>query len=330
MGKKPVSIVVITSNEANNIKKCIDSLLNLKYPKFEIIIVDHSTDSTPEIVSKYRQVRLIKSREKGFPQQRNKGIKSAKYDLIAFTDADCIVPEDWLNILVSSFDKEIVAVGGNAFSPPNSPFIGRCIACLGFPAGGDLGLDAIAIPDGKGDVKSIATCNALFRKSSLETINGFNERLKYGGEDTDLCSRIRKSGGRIKYIKESYILHKTRDSINDFAKWCCRRGIAKYYTSSKYILPVAVAFFISFVLLVSLFLRPLLAIAIIPFVYITAMIITLFSRKFRILIKRRKRIGINLLTIIFVVSQLAILRQICLLYGYASEFLKKRLLNIGK
>lgn len=327
MDKKPVSIVVITSNEANNIKKCLDSLLKLEYPRFEIVVIDHSTDSTPEIVSGYRQVRLIKSSKGGFPQQRNKGIQSAKYGLIAFTDADCVVPKDWLDILVSSLNKSIVAAGGNAFSPPDSPFIGKCIACLGFPAGGDLGLDAISTPDKDGNVKSIATCNALFRKSALKNIMGFNEKLKYGGEDTGLCSRLRKNGGKIKYIKESYIFHKTRDSIKDFVKWCCRRGIAKYYTSSGYIFPVTALLLAFLAFLAALFLSPFLAISSIIIAFIASAALTLFTKKFRILIKRRKKIGISLLSIIFVVSYLALLRHISMMYGFASEFAKKRILR---
>ena len=78
--------------------------MRLDYPKekYEIIVVDGaSTDKTREIVKEY-PIKLIIDKNGGLANSRNIGIKTAKGDHIASTDADCVVKEDWLNILVDS------------------------------------------------------------------------------------------------------------------------------------------------------------------------------------------------------------------------------------
>ena len=93
--KPMISIVVISYNSERTIDKCLDSLVRQTLPSslFEIIVInDHSTDKTVSIVQKYPKVKIIEQRygKKGRPSARNTGIISAKGDVIAFTDSDCI------------------------------------------------------------------------------------------------------------------------------------------------------------------------------------------------------------------------------------------------
>lgn len=282
---KSVSVVLITYNEENNISGCLRSLLDLDYPKYEILVVDASTDKTFDIASKFKNIKTIKSKEKGFAVQRNLGIKLSKNELIAFTDADCIVPKDWLKVLVNSLESNKVSgVGGNAYPPKDSSNIGLCIACLGFPAGGALGLS---------DNDPISTCNAIFIKKSLQKINGFDTSFSYGGEDTDLTRRLRADSNKIIIEKNSFVYHKTR-GFNEFLSWCFRRGKAKFHLSKN---PI------------QLFMP--LTIAIYP-----------FSSKFRKLISKRKVINIDIFSIIFVVPVLFFLRQLYMTSGWIYEFIR--------
>ena len=59
---KSVSIVVITYNEEKNISGCLSSLLKVDYPKnkYEILVIDASTDKTFDIASKFKNVKVIK------------------------------------------------------------------------------------------------------------------------------------------------------------------------------------------------------------------------------------------------------------------------------
>src|SRR3989344_3342918 len=65
---KSVSVVVITYNEEKNIEDCLNSLVSQDYPKgkYEIIVVDASLDKTAELASKFKNVKVHKSKEKGF------------------------------------------------------------------------------------------------------------------------------------------------------------------------------------------------------------------------------------------------------------------------
>lgn len=69
------------------------------YPKYEIVVIDSSTDRTPEIAGKIKNLRVFSLKGLGFAHARNSGIKNSRNEVIAFTDADCIVPKDWLKNL---------------------------------------------------------------------------------------------------------------------------------------------------------------------------------------------------------------------------------------
>ena len=105
-----ISIIVPAFNEEKNIRKCIDSLLQLKYPsKPEIIVVnDGSKDSTSAIAEKYRKngdIKLINQKNKGKGAAINRGVKSSVGELIVIMDADSSIEKDALLKMVGYFDN---------------------------------------------------------------------------------------------------------------------------------------------------------------------------------------------------------------------------------
>jgi cellulose synthase/poly-beta-1,6-N-acetylglucosamine synthase-like glycosyltransferase len=114
--KTLVSLIIPARNECDNIEACLQSIANLNYPMHlcEIIVVDdHSEDGTPAIVrrlikdqllpQKYN-IKLIQSTGHGKKAALTSGIHQANGALIVTTDADCIVPENWMRYLVSYFE----------------------------------------------------------------------------------------------------------------------------------------------------------------------------------------------------------------------------------
>src|SRR3990170_3006911 len=94
-----ISVIVPVYNDAQRIGKCIESLLQQTYPheKYEVIIIDNgSTDETREVIKKYPVKLLIEDKIQSSYAARNKGIKNAKGEVIAFTDSDCIPGNDWI------------------------------------------------------------------------------------------------------------------------------------------------------------------------------------------------------------------------------------------
>ena len=117
-----ISVIVPARNEENNIGACLDSICNQTLSKdlYEVIVIDdHSTDATAEIVKTYnaRNVRLISLKDVIHSQTTNSykkkaietAIANSTGDLIVTTDADCIVTPDWLDT-ITSFHYETNAV----------------------------------------------------------------------------------------------------------------------------------------------------------------------------------------------------------------------------
>ncbi len=112
LSKTRLSIIIPARNEEDTIGKLLDALQQQTYPKelFEVIVVDdHSTDGTADVVRKFPAVKLIQLKEEGINSYKKKaietGIAAANGDLIITTDADCIPPENWLKT-IASFKEE--------------------------------------------------------------------------------------------------------------------------------------------------------------------------------------------------------------------------------
>lgn len=121
------SIIVAARNEERTIAPLLHSLIALDYPKehYEIIIVnDRSTDATADIVTDIsahaENITLISLTENNsdLPNKKHAlsvGIRHARYPILAFTDADCIVPPTWLKRLSEQFSDDVGLVAG--YSP---------------------------------------------------------------------------------------------------------------------------------------------------------------------------------------------------------------------
>lgn len=98
-----VSVVIPAFNEEQYIKSCLDSFMNQQVKADEIIIVNNnSTDSTRELASQY-PVTILDLHEPGVIRARNKGYDHAKYEIIARTDADSLVPDYWIKKIKENF-----------------------------------------------------------------------------------------------------------------------------------------------------------------------------------------------------------------------------------
>jgi len=124
-----VSVVVPTCNRRADIETCLRSLVNQTYAPYEIIISDDaSTDDTPAFMERFMAdhpaapVRYLRGDvHQGANPARNRGVREARGELIAFTDSDCIAEPAWLENLVPPFsDDRVAAVVGLVNGPPPS------------------------------------------------------------------------------------------------------------------------------------------------------------------------------------------------------------------
>ena len=111
-----ISVIIPARNEEQNISACLDSVCSQTYPKelFEVIVVDdHSTDKTAELVASHaiKNIKCITLKDhlsEALNSYKKKAIEVAiqasSGDLIVTTDADCIVPKDWLHTIASFYE----------------------------------------------------------------------------------------------------------------------------------------------------------------------------------------------------------------------------------
>ena len=99
-----ISVVVPVYNGEKTLRQCLNSVLDQTYGDYEVVVVDDgSTDETRDIITDFQRksekvVYVLESR-RGRALARNAGIREAKGDIIAMTDADCVVPKNWLQEL---------------------------------------------------------------------------------------------------------------------------------------------------------------------------------------------------------------------------------------
>lgn len=250
-----VSIVIAARNEEKSIDKCLKSILKSNYPTklYEIIVVnDHSEDETVSKVKTFESenVRLLNlDIGKGKKSALEAGIEVASGELIVCTDADCIVPKDWLMTIVSFFEH-------------NHP---KCIAApIAYKYDGSLlqrfqyldALNNMCVTANGIKKKSYFMANGanlIFTKSIFNEIGGYNEKQQYAsGDDMFLIQKIAKRyPDAVSFLKSDKATVSTLPEtslvgfLNQRARWATK---SKAYTN-KNIMKIQ-GFVFSFVLLI--------------------------------------------------------------------------------
>ncbi|MCQ8894153.1 MAG: glycosyltransferase [Methanolinea sp.] len=111
-----VSVIIPAYNEAGNIRRCLESLSHQSIPRkeYELIVVDGgSRDGTIEEAKPLADLVFVQTSEK-VGGARNDGVMRSQSPLVATTDADCIIPPDWLEVIIEDFEKfpDVVQIYG--------------------------------------------------------------------------------------------------------------------------------------------------------------------------------------------------------------------------
>ena len=205
-----ISVVVCAYNAERTMAACLESLQHLRYPDHELIVVDDgSTDGTAAIARRYPRVRLIQHENRGLSAARNTGSAAARGDLVAFTDADCVVDPDWLTYLAHGFAAgEVAAVGGPNLPPPEEA---RTAACVAVAPGGPT---HVLLDDETAE--HIPGCNMAVRRDVLQRIGGFDPRFRSAGDDVDVCWRLQDAGLRIGFSPAALVWHYRRHTVRAY------------------------------------------------------------------------------------------------------------------
>src|ERR1044072_31217 len=101
MSSRPtfVSVIVPVWNDAARLDACLRALDMQTYPceLYEIVVVDNDSDeAVGPVVESHGRARLVHEARPGSYAARNTGLAHARGEILAFTDADCLPVEDWI------------------------------------------------------------------------------------------------------------------------------------------------------------------------------------------------------------------------------------------
>lgn len=231
---KLVTVVVPTLNSEATIAECLQSIFsNDNPPEFEVIVVDGgSVDDTIQIAQKY-PVKIYYS-NKPQARQRNLGILQAAGDIIAFTDADCRVNNNWLSIILKHFhDTTIGSVGGPNLTPTDDPFLPQCIGVLMESHLGSAGTRNTAVYDKCREVDHNPPVNAAVLRNLLIAVDGFPDNFAVS-EDVILDEKIKRQGYKLIYDPQMIVWHHRRNTLKSFVKQLTGYGRGRASAFIKY------------------------------------------------------------------------------------------------
>jgi len=224
-----VSVVIVCYNEERNLPDILDSLVaqTYRHDHFEVLIVDNnSSDGTHRIAQEYAgcydNFRVVKNPVQGIAPSRNVGLREARHPYVAFTDADCVVPPDWLERLAEGYERykptmpTLVAVGGgNVAHDLDDPFL-RSVAITLNSFWGSHGSTQGMLFEEDVEVPHIPCLNILYDRQAVLDAGGFDERFGNICEDPELNHRLARSGRRMMFLHRATVRHKLRP---DMTRW---------------------------------------------------------------------------------------------------------------
>ncbi len=202
-----VSVVVCSYNGAQTLRECLQSLTELQYPSYEVILVDDgSEDHTPTIAADFPDIIYVRQRNRGLSAARNVGAATATGDIVAYTDSDCVVDEHWLGYLVQALlAQRVEAIGGPNITPPSDNWVAKCVAASpGNPS-------HVMLDDRYAE--HVPGCNMAFRRETLLGLGGFDPQFRQAGDDIDICWRFLDAGLRIGYAPAALVWHHRRATV---------------------------------------------------------------------------------------------------------------------
>lgn len=227
---KHVSILIAARNEEDNIARTIEAVLQQNYPaaQLELIIVDdHSTDKTADIVRTYadRGVKLLQlqvgDKLNSYKKYAiTKAIEMASGEIIVTTDADCRMGPDWIRTIMAYFDKHdsYLVSSPVAYSEEKSRF--EELQTLEFLY--LIGLGAAGI--GNGNPTTCNGANLAYRRDVFFEMGGFKgiDNLASGDDELFLHKVAEKYADKIGFCKSRDAIVYT-DAKPDLASFISQR-----------------------------------------------------------------------------------------------------------
>lgn len=213
-----ISVVIAAYNEEKVICKTVDSILSSDYPAFEILIIDDgSKDGTAAVVQEtyanHPLVRLIKKPNGGKSSAVNLGFKEAKGEIVVALDADTLIAENAISLLVNHFKNEqVAAVSGNV-KVGNKGNLLTNWQHIEYVTGFNLERRAFAALN---CITVVPGAIGAWRKSAVEEAGYFKEDTL--AEDTDVTLTLLQNGKKIEFEEKAYAFTEVPEDVKSLVK----------------------------------------------------------------------------------------------------------------
>ena len=224
------SIVILNYNGGKDVIECLESVRNIDYPSYEIIVVDNaSTDNSVESIrKKFPEVKIIRNESNlGFAEGNNVGIREANSHYVMLLNDDAVVGKNILKDLTAAIEeRRNIGMAGPMILYYHDP--DRI-----WSAGGRLSLFGFASHWGKGLARGscssarlvdfLSGCSVLIKKEVIDKIGLLDAEYFLYFEDIDFCFKARAAGYECLYVPSPTVWHKVT------ASWITNPVQAYYY-----------------------------------------------------------------------------------------------------
>lgn len=226
-----VSIVLVTYNQFNYTRECLESIRKNTNVKYELIFIDNaSSDKTVLNLIQDEEIILIQNKSNiGFPAAANKGIKAAKGKYILLLNNDTVLTEGWLENMIKVVESDIRIGMVGPISNEVSGLQKDNNAKYNSIEEMHKYAEVVANKN-KGEILNfprLAFLCTLIKREVIEKIGGLDERFSPGNyEDDDFCLRAQLAGYQAVIAKDVFIHHYGSKSFK-------AEGVAKYAEQLK-------------------------------------------------------------------------------------------------
>jgi hypothetical protein len=204
--------VVCNRDGGHFLERCLASLSELRYPDYEVIVVDDGSSDDSVALASAAGARVVElGRPSGLAVARNKGIEAAQGEVVAFVDVDAAAEPGLLARIWRLLDR----LGADGTGGPNLPFPDagwRERAVSGAPGA------PIPVVGDRAQAFHLPGCNMAFRKEALEKVGGMDTRFPGAGDDVDLCHRLIESGAQLVFHPTAAVWHHRRATLSGFLR----------------------------------------------------------------------------------------------------------------
>lgn len=239
------TVAICTRNRPDDLERCLNALMRLPDDGQEFIVIDNcpSSDATQKLVENYKQVRYICEEQPGLNIARNRALREANYEIVAFTDDDAAPDPLWLRALLRNFSDPLVLCVTGLVMPleletdAQEWFEKYAPFCRGFKRTTfDLTKQN---PLATGRVG--AGASMALRRSVLDRVGCFDEALDAGtptcsGGDHEIFARIMTNGYRIIYDPAALSWHRHRRTWQELCRAFYGYGVGNYSRFMRHLL----------------------------------------------------------------------------------------------